>query len=87
MDDETIMPDGRPLFAWRNELEMYRADADRLASDRIEVDSLMRILRIVQIEEQREHNKGDYLIRVSLKDIVTANSTDEALRNAEITRV
>lgn len=81
------MPDGRPLFAWRNELEMLRSENDGVRRDRAEVDTLMRILNIIEIEESREHNSGDYLIRVKLMDAVTASDASELLIKAETTRV
>ncbi len=88
LSDETIMPDGRPLFAWRNEIEMARAEHGIVDAGKSEVTRLMALLRIVELEEHREPHTGDYLFRVRRGHIASAvYNPISALEKAEITRL
>ena len=80
------MPDGRPLFAWRNEIEMLRAEAKHIEEERKRVKEWAAILGVVEIEQERELHSGDYLIRVHLLDLINSSNVNDALKHAEITR-
>lgn len=84
---ETIMPDGRPFFAWQNELSMCRNDYQKNKQDRAEIENLMTILRVVEIEEQKQPHDGDYLFRIRRSSILDANSAGQALAAAEVERI
>lgn len=66
----TKMPDGRPIFAWENEIGMAQsrmAEAEKLMK---QAQDLMRIIGIVDIESQREPWTGDLVIRVRMEKAV-----------------
>ncbi len=87
LPDETIMPDGRPLFAWRNEVEMLRSEARGAEDAKREVARMIVLLDIIQVEQNRELHTGDYLIRVRRGDIVNSYSDTQALQKGEVTRI
>ena len=85
--DETKMPDGRPLWAWRNEVEMGRSKRKHFEEMKREVGLKWVLLNIVEIQQQREYHTGDYLFRVSRADQMVARNEVEALEAAQITRL
>lgn len=70
MSDETIMPDGRPLFAWRNEIEGARRDRKDLELARREVEGWGRIRRILEAQQWQEWPEGDIVIRLKRNDVI-----------------
>jgi len=65
MDKNTIMPDGRPLFAWENEITMLR-QREPLVDQRIkEGAELFRLLRIARITRQENPDTMEINIRIS----------------------
>lgn len=84
---ETIMPDGRPLFAWENEIKMYRSDIQEQILNKSEIDNLITILRVIEVEEKKEPHNGDYLFRIRRTSILDANSSGQALASAEVERI
>lgn len=75
--DETIMPDGRPFFAWRNELEMLRSEVQALKPAQDRVSDQMRLLNIARIESIQEPWSGDLVIRFRMIDRVNSLSKDD----------
>ena len=71
--DERIMCDGRPAFAWWNEIQMLRADrarVDKLTNELLDMNAL---LHIAKIELGEDHNK-DMIITISRLERVRARS-------------
>lgn len=70
MNEETIMPDGRPLFAWKNELSMLRADSEQVKEERESIKEQFRLLNVVEIERRSDPATLDMLFRVSFRDVL-----------------
>lgn len=87
MKDETIMPDGRPLFAWRNEIEMLRSEAKDVESAKSHLGVEWALLDIIKIEQQREYHTGDYLFRITRADVMSSNNPAQILQKATIERL
>lgn len=67
---ETIMPDGRPFFAWENEIAMLQRREPNLKKRKKELSDLMKILKVVEIEIHEERKTGDILIRFKRNDVL-----------------
>ena len=62
--DETVMPDGRPLFAWRSELEMLRA-REVMANENLKAaHDLARVAGIAKIYREENPYNLEMVIRV-----------------------
>lgn len=68
--DESVMPDGRPYFAWVNEIEMLRNENEEAKNSLEFSRSMMRLCGIVRAEWEREAITGDLVIRVSMSDAI-----------------
>lgn len=71
--DNTIMPDGRPFFAWGNELSMLRKQRPEISARNRELNHLMQLLQIAHIEQQKDWATGDLIIRLRMVDAIKAN--------------
>lgn len=70
------MPDGRPLSAWRNEIEMLRAREPFVQKRLKEAHELGKLAGIVAIyREQNPHNR-DMIIRIKLERFTSGESRD-----------
>jgi hypothetical protein len=69
---ETIMPDGRPLFAWENEIEMQRAEIQNL-KENLSADVVFRQAMGLIYEYWKEPQTLDWHFRISTTDAVTAH--------------
>lgn len=70
------MPDGRPLFAWRNELEMLRQKEQR-ANDRLkEAHGLARLAGIAKVYREQNPYNLEMVIRVRFERYMTNDSRD-----------
>jgi len=49
---ETIMPDGRPLYAWENEIAMLRANEAKVEAQRKQLDNMMRLCQVKEIIDE-----------------------------------
>ena len=72
MNEATIMPDGRPLFAWQNELEMLRTESQRTKQALEEYVTFKQIMGVV-MERRQDFETLNWLIRIRMSDAVTAN--------------
>jgi hypothetical protein len=70
--NETIMPDGRPMFAWENELSMLRKAYPEAKKMMEEAKSLMKLLKIAEVETKNDIQTGDLLVRFRMVDAVTS---------------
>ena len=73
MNEETIMPDGRPLFAWKNELAMLRAKESYVKDAELRLAVQMKLMHIASIEHTNEPWSGDMIFRLRRMDMVLAN--------------
>lgn len=62
--DETIMPDGRPFFAWKKELELARRDRADVDRHRKNLQGWGNVRRILEAQQWQEWPGGDLLIRI-----------------------
>ncbi len=70
MDEETIMPDGRPFFAWENELALLRKNHEQVREERESIKEQFRLLGVVEIERKDDPSTLDMLFRVSFRDVL-----------------
>jgi len=87
INDETIMPDGRPFFAWKNELEMLRAEGRGVEQAKREFAWKMTALGVYEIALRDEPQTGDILIRVRRVDAILRNNPLEAIEKGEVTKL
>lgn len=88
MNDTTIIPDGRPMFAWKNEIDMLRKENIEAKKSLDYSISMMRLCGIVRAEWERDVITNDLLIRVSMSDMVKNRSfVWEPEKFAEVVRV
>lgn len=74
------MPDGRPFFAWENELKMLREENKSLAPKQKKVNDMMRLLHIAKIESEHEPWTGDLVIRFRIEDQVKSLTSEMKYR-------
>lgn len=74
-----IMPDGRPLFAWENELKMLRNEINQMNSQLREFALLKESLRFTY-EIKKDMNTLDTIIRIKQIDAVLVADFWENLR-------
>lgn len=72
LSDETIMPDGRPLFAWSNEIEMLRAREDDVRRAKEDFERRMKVLNVVEMQWFDDCRKSEMVIRIKFADMVVA---------------
>lgn len=68
--ENRIMPDGRPLFAWENEIAMARARMQEAEQLMKEAKQLMQLLGIAEIEKKDDISTDDIVIRFRMIDAV-----------------
>ncbi len=68
--DETIMPDGRPFFAWKNELTMLRAGEPRIAKANKRLTDLFKLFRIIEFRWNEIPATGDFNILIRRSDVI-----------------
>lgn len=68
--DETIMPDGRPFWVWKNELTMLRAGEPRLAKANEKLADLYKLFRIIEFRKDEIPSTGDFTILVKRSDAI-----------------
>jgi hypothetical protein len=73
--DERIMCDGRPAFAWWNEIQMLRADKARVDNLTQELLDMQALTGIVRTYLEEHPNTGDLVIRLSRLERIEARST------------
>lgn len=66
----TEMPDGRPLFAWQNEIEIASARYEEAQALMREAKTLMKLLRIAEVEQKKDLESGDIIIRFRMSSLV-----------------
>lgn len=76
LTDETIMPDGRPLFAWRNELEYLRSGDKRVEDKTKELNKMMELCNIAKIECEKDPTTNDIVVRFQMRDFVKSSNPD-----------
>lgn len=83
MTDDSIMPDGRPLFAWRNELEMLRSKEQSVHEKLKEAHRLSKLAGIVEIYREQNPHSLEMILRITLERMQSSDSWDP-LDSAEI---
>lgn len=78
LSDETMMPDGRPLFAWRNEIEMLRQREADVKVQRQDFERRMKVLNVVEMQRFDDCRKSEMVIRVKFADMVVAPRSEGA---------
>lgn len=84
--DEIIMPDGRPFFAWNNELSMLRQHEIDLASREVELNHLAKILGVVRIEREQDQKTLDITIKIKCVDMLKRDRDDPPEKYWEVGR-
>ncbi len=67
--DNTIMPDGRPFFAWKNEIAMIRGKEISLDEERKRLKELFRIFRVLEMKKEELPESGHIIIKIARSDI------------------
>ena len=80
MTDESVMPDGRTLLAWRIEIDMLR-ETQTVSQERLkEAHHLARLAGIAKVFREKNPRTLEILIRVQLH----VSKSDDILDSAEI---
>lgn len=74
--DETIMPDGRPLIAWKNELEMLRSKEERSIERLKEAHQLAKLAGIVEIYRKQNPHNLSITLEITLDRLMSSDSAD-----------
>ncbi len=69
--DETIMPDGRTFFAWKNEIEMIPAKLDGIKKRQEELSDLFKLFRVIKIASREDWKNNKLWICVEREDMET----------------
>jgi hypothetical protein len=80
MNDETIMPDGRPLFAWKNELDFLRAskiNLERMDKENVIFREAMGLI----YEHWNDPASLEWKLRIKATGMVNAKDFRDALKN------
>lgn len=82
--DDRIMADGRPAYAWWNEIQMLRAREPQLQKKELELRGQFRVLRIAHWAFASEVISDDILLRIKrLPMTLATNSENELLEHPE----
>lgn len=73
--DERIMADGRPAFAWWNEIQMLRAEKAIVDSSASDLKDMMALLRIAECQVTDNRLNGDLIITLTRLERIAAKST------------
>lgn len=71
MEKDTIMPDGRPIWAWENELSMLREEHKRIKAAKEEMATFIQLMGIIW-NTWKEPATLDWHFRVSVMAAVSA---------------
>ena len=83
--DEQIMSDGRPAYAWWNEIQMLRSQARRVAENNKRADAMFKVLGVVRWAVEQHSPTLSTDIHVRVKDMaLLQDSWDEVLKRAEL---
>lgn len=80
IQDERVMVDGRPAFAWWNELQRLRMEAREAKELSGQCQALMRVLKVATVVWDTDPRFGDIHIKVSQKDLMLM---DDPVRDIE----
>jgi len=85
-NDSTIMPDGRPLHAWVNELEMLRDEEVKIKEERKSYKMMVRLMNFVGKDLITNHDfkTGDIIIRIRHNDMLNKDFEEDIFKNAEL---
>ena len=64
VEKSTIMPDGRPLYAWENELKMLRSQEGLYLSANKRMEEVAITLKIAKIYFEKRPNHNSIIIRI-----------------------
>lgn len=82
--DDRIMADGRPAYAWWNEIQLLRAQGPNLEKQAADLREQFRILRIASWAYAQEVFSDDILLRIKrLPMILNSNPEQELLEHPE----
>lgn len=79
LTDDTIMPDGRPLFAWQNELEILRNEHKDIEVAKKEL-VIFKVTAGLIYESWQDNNNLDWCFRMKAVDAASSLTFYDALR-------
>lgn len=82
-EDERIMFDGRPAYAWWNEIQMLRDREPQLREREQRLKELTIVLRIAEWAMQRNIVTDDVLLRIKLLPLAHGDPIAELLNHPE----
>ena len=65
MSNDTLMPDGRPMWAWENELKMLRQESVEVKKMAHDAYMKMKLCHIKEIIQNRFSYSGDIYLRIT----------------------
>ena len=81
--DERIMADGRPAYAWWNEIQMLRREHERLEPARLNLQDQFILLKIARWAVHEEPWSRCICIRLDRDEALLAEGKDALLNNPE----
>ncbi|MEE9510394.1 MAG: hypothetical protein V3V81_07870 [Candidatus Bathyarchaeia archaeon] len=79
LQDNTVMPDGRPIWAWENEIEMVRRDEELLKDRMQELKEWGILYRVIRKHVGMLPYNGNWYVEVERLGI----AMDKNLKNIE----
>ena len=73
-EDERIMSDGRPAYAWWNELTMLRSRDKQLYAREQEIMEKLKVLRIAEWAFAKDCLSGDVIVRIRQLPLVLSKA-------------
>lgn len=77
--DDRIMADGRPAYAWWNEIQMLRSREPQLRKKEVELREQFRILRIANWAFAQEVFSDDILLRIKRLPLAMNRNPEQEL--------
>ena len=81
LQDERVMVDGRPAYAWWNEIQMLRARESKLQEMEAQLRKQYQILGIAKWARAKDILSDDLFIRVKIDRLLMERNPESALAN------
>ena len=84
--DDTIMADGRPAYAWWNEIQMIRKSEQDIGQERKRLYELYALLSVEEIQSSIDQATDSVMIKIKKSRIVAAPTMhqEEIAKLAEV---
>lgn len=82
-EDDRIMADGRPVYAWWNEIQSLRQREPELRQREKDLQGKMILLRIAEWAYSRDMLTGDTLLRIKQVSLMNSDPVSELLNHPE----